>query len=110
MNALSRRDYCHAEVAFHSRVESFLLGGGTASVSAANSWRVMDLLEEDARMLDLFALAHVTRPKISVWSCRRVDHALAYPGCQWTPTFASPLFTLASDHLPQFFILEPSLG
>lgn len=104
LNALARLDYSPSEVYFHSRIEHFLHAGRT------DSWRVMDLLEEEERWVDLFTQAQTPRPKISAWSCRRVDHALAYSGCQWTAMFASPIFTLASDHLPQFFILQPTLS
>jgi exonuclease III len=103
LNALARLDYSASEAYFHGRVEHFL------HAQREDSWRVMDLFEEQERWVDMYTQAQRARPKITVWSCRRVDHALAYPGCKWTTMFASSIFTPASDHLPQFFVLQPTI-
>jgi len=43
--------------------------------SIINYWAALELLEEQLA-IDSFALAQLPRPKISCWSCRRVDHIL----------------------------------
>ena len=52
--------------------------------------------------IDSFALVQVSRPKISCWSCRRVDHILlsTQAALQWRVAHSAEYYTLESDHLP----------
>ena len=71
-------------------------------------WDVMAALE--SRALDCFDLAGQPRPKISCWSCRRVDHILfsACAAVHWPNQHAAAYYTLASDHLPLVSWLSPT--
>lgn len=105
LNAMSRLDYSPAERQYLSRVDRFHLG--MASAHATDTWRCMDFAEDEQKWVDAFSKADMPRPKISVWSCRRVDHALLYRGCTWSVVHCFQVFTKASDHLPLFLVLQP---
>jgi endonuclease/exonuclease/phosphatase family metal-dependent hydrolase len=105
LNAMSRLDYTPAECQYQSRVDRFHLG--TAAAHSVDPWRCMDFAEDEQKWLDAFTKDGVERPKISVWICRRVDHALLYRGCAWSVARCLQVFTQASDHLPLFLVLQP---
>jgi endonuclease/exonuclease/phosphatase family metal-dependent hydrolase len=105
LNAMSRFDYTPAERQYQSRVDRFHFG--IALAHTTDPWRCMEFLEDEQKWVDAFTKAGVERPKISVWSCRRVDHALLYRGCTWSVKHCFQIFTKASDHLPIFIVLQP---
>ena len=65
-----------------------------------NYWSALELLEMHA--IDSFALAQQPRPKISCWSCRRVDHIVVNTpaAMRWRILHSAMYYSLASDHLP----------
>lgn len=95
LNACSERDYTPGE---QYMMYSF---SGLHMPQEHNYWAVLELLEEQLAM-DSFALARLPRPKISCWSCRRVDHILSstQAALQQAVTHSAVYYTLASDHLP----------
>jgi endonuclease/exonuclease/phosphatase family metal-dependent hydrolase len=95
LNACSERDYTPGE---QYMMYTF---SGLHMPQEHNYWAALELLEEQLA-IDSFALAQASRPKISCWSCRRVDHILlsTQAALQWRVAHSAVYYTLASDHLP----------
>jgi endonuclease/exonuclease/phosphatase family metal-dependent hydrolase len=95
LNACSERDYTPGE---QYMMYAF---SGLHMPEEHNYWAVLEQVEAQLA-IDSFALAQAARPKISCWSCRRVDHILlsTQAALQWRVDSSVVYYTLASDHLP----------
>lgn len=94
LNACSERDYTPGE---QYMMYTF---SGLNMCQEINYWGALELLETHA--IDSFALAQQPRPKISCWSCRRVDHIVVntQAAMRGRILHSAVYYTLASDHLP----------
>lgn len=107
LNAISARDCpVPALQAFHKRMEE--LHRGDMLTALYDVFECMSYLEQEQQMMDSFEALHLPRPQISVWSCRRVDYALAYRGSSWDFRAAHLLYSSLSDHLPLLTVIQPS--